>query len=215
MLKVHYFTFGPFAENTYLVYDDTTLDCAIIDPGCLSMHEENTLREFIQKNDLQPFIVLNTHCHIDHIYGNKFVTDTYQIPLWYHRTELPVMEAAQRVAVKYGLPQPAPSPTPHFIEAGDTITIGKHTLQTLFTPGHSPGSVSFYAPDDQFILSGDVLFEGSIGRTDFEGGNFDILKNSILTQLYTLPETVVVYPGHGQPTSIHREKYNNPFVRIK
>ena len=213
MTVVAEFTFNPFQENTYVLYDDTK-ECIIIDPGCFTPPEKEELRNFIESAELKPVRLINTHCHLDHIFGNKFVSETYNLPLEIHKGELPVLESAPMVCQNYGIPYPEPSPAPErFIEEGDIITFGNTSLKTYFTPGHSPASISFYCEASNFLIAGDVLFHGSIGRTDLPGGDFATLINSIKTQLFTLPDEVKVYAGHGPATTIGFEKNNNPFLQ--
>lgn len=206
-------TFNPFQENTYLVYDDTG-ECLIFDPGCFEGYEKEELAGAISKLQLKPVRLINTHCHIDHILGNHFVSEAYQLPLEIHEGELPVLQSAPQVAAMFGMPYPEPSPMPgRYIAEGEIISFGNTTLKALYTPGHSPASLSFYCEKDGFVIAGDVLFRDSIGRTDLPGGNFNTLAQSIKTQLYSLPDEVKVYPGHGPATTIGYERWNNPFVK--
>ena len=211
MIKVHSFTFNPFSENSYILSDETG-ECVIIDPGCHNSSEEQELRAYITENGLKPVKLLNTHCHVDHVFGNLFVAETWKLGLEMHPLDVPVLESFAKVCQMYGFqggPQPAPA---HFLEEGHAVVFGNSTLHILFTPGHSPGSVCFYSSADKFVIGGDVLFQGSIGRTDLPGGDFATLEKSIRTQLYTLPEDIKVYPGHGPATTIGYEKKYNPFV---
>lgn len=210
--SVAVFTFNPFQENTYVVYDETK-KCAIFDPGCFEQREKKELKAFIEDNGLEPVRLINTHCHIDHVFGNHFVSSTWGLDLEIHNGELPVLEAVPIISQLYGIPPGDPSPKPRkFIVEGEEITFGNTTLKALFTPGHSPASLSFYCHDSGFVIAGDVLFRESIGRTDLPGGDFDTLLNSIRTQLLTLDDEVVVYPGHGPATTIGHEKKFNPFL---
>lgn len=212
MLSVHKFTFNPIQENTYVLYAENG-DCCIIDPGCYFDDERNELLRFIQSKNLKPVYLLNTHCHLDHVFGNKFVSDTWQLPLYLHETEKMVLSFAPKSADMYGLPFENYNGEMKWLNPGNVIKIGDNELKVLFTPGHSPGSVSFYNEKDGYVISGDVLFSGSIGRTDLPGGDYDQLERSIKTELYTLPDETKVYSGHGGGTSIGFEKRNNPFVR--
>lgn len=211
-LELSSFTFNPFQENTYVLHDKTR-ECIIIDPGCSNHFEEQELKDFIEGKGLKPTMLILTHAHIDHVLGCKFVKDNWGIPMYMHRNEIPVLESTVRVGQMYGVPVTPPPAADYYLEAGDSFTIGEHEFKVLFTPGHSPGSISFYYAAQQLLISGDVLFNGSIGRTDLPGGNFDTLEESIKTQLYTLPDEVKVFSGHGPHTTIGREKRNNPFVR--
>ncbi|MCI5082940.1 MAG: MBL fold metallo-hydrolase [Saprospiraceae bacterium] len=212
MAEVLSFTFNPFQENTYIVYDDTK-NCVIFDPGCYTSEERQHLKEQILSLSLNPVRLINTHCHIDHVFGNAFVQREYGLDLEIHEGELPVLEAVPMVGQMYGIPIPDPSPAPaRFIEAGELIEFGNTTLKAIFTPGHSPASLSFFCEADRFLIAGDVLFEGSIGRTDLPGGDFDTLIRSIKEQLLPLGDDVIVYPGHGGATSIQAERLTNPFL---
>lgn len=211
MLTIKIFTFNPFYENSYILSDDSG-ECVIIDPGCHIPEEEQELVDYIQTNGLKPVKLLNTHCHVDHVFGNLFVSETWKLGLIMHKEDVPVLDSFAKVCQMYGFegkPQPEPA---QFIEEGDQIRFGNTTLDILFTPGHSPGSVCFYSKPDGIMVSGDVLFQNSIGRTDLPGGSLPTLENSIRTKLYVLPESVKVYPGHGPSTTIGWEKKNNPFV---
>lgn len=212
MITVKYFTFNSFEENTY-VLSDHTKECVIIDPGCHLAEEENELSAYIADNQLKPVKLINTHCHIDHVLGNWYVADTYSLDLYIHPADEVVLDSSSAVATMYGISM-TPSPrAAHFLNDGDLLKFGGSELQVRFTPGHSPGSISFYSPADKFVISGDVLFEMSIGRTDLPGGDFDTLMKSIAEKLMVLDDDVVVYPGHGRPTTIGRERKMNPFLR--
>ena len=212
MTHVQTFEFNPFAENTYLVWDDSG-ECAIFDPGCYTLEERDTLRQFIQEKNLRPVRLINTHCHLDHVFGNPFVVKTWGIGLEIHEGEWPVLERFEQVCQMYGVPFEGQQPIPtNFIEAGETLSFGNTKLKVLFTPGHSPASISFYCEEEDFVLAGDVLFLESIGRTDLPGGNFDTLIQSIRTQIFTLPDETLVYPGHGPATTVRHEQEYNPFL---
>lgn len=211
MLTIHYFTFGPFQENTYVLHDASG-ECVIIDPGCYTSTEQQELKDYITEKGLKPVYNLNTHCHVDHISGNRFVHDTYGLLPVIHKDDLVVLQSQERVCQMYGLNYD-PSPLPEkFIEEGDIISFGQSKLKVIFTPGHAPGHVVFYNEENKFVINGDVLFNGSIGRTDLPLGDFDTLAHSIRTKLYTLPNETVVYCGHGPSTTIAKEKKSNPFV---
>lgn len=214
MTKVAAFTFNPFQENTYILYDETN-ECVIIDPGCYEANEKVELIQFIQQNNLKPVRLLNTHCHIDHVFGNAFVASSYGLVLEIHEGEQVVLDLVPQVAKMYGIPYPEPSPAPsRYIADDELITFGNTILQTLFTPGHSPASISFYCKEAGFIIAGDVLFQNSIGRYDLPGGNFDVLMQSINNQLLMLDDNTVVYSGHGPSTTIGTEKKFNPFLQF-
>jgi len=211
-MQIKKFTFNYFSENTYVLYDETN-ECVIIDPGCCNRSEEMELQNFITTGGLNPVLLLNTHCHIDHILGNAFAANTWKISLQIHKEDLIVLNSGISVAAQYGIPY-QPSPLPEvFLEEGQTITFGNTVLDIVFTPGHSPGSICFINHKDKIVIGGDVLFQGSIGRTDLPGGNFETLANSIRTKLYTLPDDYVVFSGHGLETNTGVEKNTNPYVR--
>lgn len=211
MITIRSFTFNLYQENTFILHDESG-ECAIIDPGCSDGPEQDLLVRYIRENKLKPAILLNTHCHVDHVLGNKFVFDMYGLKPCFHKLEEALLHAAvyyaQAVGVRY---EPSP-PAERFLSEGETVSFGNSALKSLFTPGHSPGSLSFYSESQAFLIGGDVLFNGSIGRTDLPGGEFDTLIASIKNQLLTLPGPVKVYPGHGPETTIGFERLNNPFL---
>ena len=210
-LQVHSFTFNPFEENTYLVIAPGG-ECIIIDPGCFDEMERNELKSFIRDNQLTPVRLLNTHCHIDHILGNAFVAKAYNLGLEIHEGELPVLQAGMTVAGMYGIPyEPSPSPQ-SYLNEGEFVEIGGFKLEILFTPGHSQARRCFFHAEGGWLIGGDVLFYESIGRTDLPGGDHATLLKSIREKLFVLPNETIVYPGHGQETTVGYEKMFNPFV---
>ncbi|HEY2722172.1 MAG TPA: MBL fold metallo-hydrolase [Chitinophagaceae bacterium] len=213
MLTVKAFSFNPVEENTYILYNEKKL-CCIIDPGCYFPNEREELKEFIDKNALQPMLLINTHCHLDHVFGNKFVHDTWGLLLHIHEKEKPMLDLAPAAGQLWQLPFDNYNDELVYIKEGSVIKLGDDELNVRLAPGHSPGHVIFYNEPGGFAIVGDVLFNGSIGRTDLPGGNFEILINSIQTQLFTLPDETKIYPGHGQITTIGFEKMNNPFVKL-
>lgn len=213
MIKVHTFTFNAFQENTYLLVNELN-EGIIIDPGCYERQECLSLKDFIATHKINVILLLNTHCHIDHVLGVEFVKRTFGITLQTHQIETQVLKAVETYADVYGFQNYEKTTVDTFLAAGDLISFGNHTLKVLFTPGHSPGHIVFYSEKDNFVIGGDVLFKQSIGRTDLPGGDFETLIKSIHTQLFTLPDHTVVYPGHGEPTTIGFEKTNNPFCAI-
>ena len=213
MLTVKMFSFNPVEENTYVLYNEEK-QCCIIDPGCYFQEEREKLKEFIEKNALRPVLLLNTHCHLDHVFGNKFVHDTWNLSLHIHKKEKPMLDLAPASGQMWQLPFDNYEGELVYIQEGSVLKIGHDELNIFFTPGHSPGHVCFYNEESGFAISGDVLFSGSIGRTDLPGGDFDTLINSIQTQLFTLPDDTKIYSGHGPMTTIGSEKMNNPFVKL-
>ena len=213
MLNVQSFTFNPVQENTYLLYNEERL-CCIIDPGCYFASEEIELRNFIELHQLTPKYLLNTHCHLDHIFGNRFIHKTYGLVLQLHKLEKQVLELGPVSGQMWQLPFDNYDGDLKFIDESDKINLGNDELEILFTPGHSPGHICFYDRASRFLIGGDVLFNGSVGRTDLPGGDFATLEQSIKTKLYTVPEDVIVYPGHGDSTTIGDEMKTNPFVKM-
>lgn len=213
MTEVQVFEFNPFAENTYVVYDESG-DCVIFDPGCYAETERQALRSFIDKKKLRVVRLINTHCHLDHVFGNGFVHHIWSVLPELHRSELPVLERYPGVAqYMYGLTDIESSPMPErFLEAGEVLEFGNTRLDILFTPGHSPGSLSFWCRESGFVLAGDVLFFESIGRTDLPGGHQATLLKSIREELFRLPGETLVFPGHGPSTTIRHEREYNPFL---
>jgi len=212
MLTVTSFVFSPVQENTYVVHNESG-DCIIVDPGCYFGNERNELKEFIENGQLAPKYLLNTHCHLDHVFGNKFIHDTYGLTLHLHEKEKPLLEFAPTSGLSWGLPFDNYRGDLIFLREGEVIRLGDDELEVLFTPGHSPGHVSFWCKAQHFVLSGDVLFRQSIGRTDLPGGSFETLIQSIREKLFVLPDETVVYAGHGPETSIGAEKADNPFLK--
>jgi hydroxyacylglutathione hydrolase len=211
MIKVKIFTFSPIQENTYVLYNEFG-KALIIDPGCYSREEEQELSHFLSKNSLLPVQLINTHCHLDHVFGNKWVYETYQTPLFIHPDEEKMLQYAPISGEKWGLPFINYNGPLHFLNEGDTILLGNDALKVILTPGHSPASICFYCESQDFLIGGDVLFRESIGRTDLPGGDHNTLLNSIREKLFILPDKTTVYPGHGMPTTIGYEKTNNPFL---
>ena len=211
MLTIKSFEFSPIQENTYILYNEFN-DCIIIDPGCYFDAEKEELAAFIFSNNLVPKMLVNTHCHLDHVFGNKFVAEKYNLMLNIHEKEKPVLAFAPTSGLMYNMPFDNYSGDFNLINEGDTITMGKEELKVLLVPGHSPGSLAFYSIENKFVISGDALFKNSIGRTDLPGGNHEQLIKSIKEQLLTLPEETLVYSGHGPSTKIGDEKKNNPYL---
>lgn len=211
MARIANFTFNGFQENTLILYDDSG-ECVVVDPGCSTPAEEQELTDFVEDNDLNPVRLLNTHCHIDHIMGNAYLSKQWGLPLEAHRKEEPILAAGAQLAQAYALPyRPSPS-IQKFLEEYDVISFGNTTMQVLFVPGHSPGHIAFYNEPEKWIIGGDVLFRGSIGRYDLPGGDLETLMDSILGKMLTLPDEVTVYTGHGPSTTIGEERRTNPFI---
>lgn len=213
MIQIQTFTFNPFSENTYVVFDQTG-EGVVIDPGCYDAHEKTTLAKFIGDENIKIKYLLNTHCHIDHVLGNDFVKEKYKIPFLIHSKEEPVLKSVKAYAPSYGFAQYHEALPDQFLTEGDLVSFGKIVFQVLFLPGHAPGHIGFFHDESKSLFSGDVLFERSIGRTDLPGGDFNTLIKSIHQKIFTLPDDVVVYPGHGDPTTVGEEKISNPFCAL-
>ena len=215
MLKLESFVVNPFAENTYVVYDENTLECVIIDPGCSTTGEENQLFGFIDSHRLKPLMIINTHGHIDHVIGNAAVKKRYNIKVAAHPDTEADFAQAKRHAVWLGFrPEgEANVDLPDLdLKDGEIIKIGEGTLEVIFTPGHAQGSVSLYAEIEGWVFTGDALFCRSIGRTDLAGGNYEQLLKSIKERLFHLPDDTTVFPGHGESTTIFDEQRYNMFL---
>ena len=211
MANVIAFVNNPYQENTYILYDETG-ECAIIDPGMETAAEQNVVVNFIRDNKLKPMLLLNTHCHIDHVLGNKFIFDQYGLKPRFNEGERELLDAAIAYAPAMGIRYEAsPLPDEYLPETG-TVGFGNTILELIFAPGHSPAHLCFYDQTDNLLMGGDVLFKGSIGRTDLPGGSFTQLIDNIEQKLLTLPDECTVYPGHGPETTIGFEKLNNPFL---
>jgi glyoxylase-like metal-dependent hydrolase (beta-lactamase superfamily II) len=211
MIHVKILVFNPFRENTYIVSDETG-ECIIVDPGCENKKENEQLRSEIISSGLKPVQILNTHCHIDHILGDAFVKGLFSIPLLIHKLEIPLLNSSSQQRMIFGLEEGLTPEPDAFIDEGDMIRFGNTELEVLHIPGHSPGSIALVCHKEKIAFVGDVLFQGSIGRTDLPGGSFDSLIQNIREKLLTLDPETVVYPGHGPATTISTEISSNPFL---
>ncbi len=212
MLKISLLTYNDFQENTYLITNEKN-ECWIVDPGMYYPNEKKRFEARISELGLVPKAIINTHAHIDHVFGVQFVKDTYGIGFGLHKQDVSVLDYAVSSAAVFGLDfESAPVPD-FFIPDNAPLTLGDDEVYVYHCPGHSPGSIVFYYAPGNWAIGGDVLFQGSIGRTDLPGGDFDTLIHSIREKLFKLPDNVVVYPGHGPSTSIENERKNNPFCR--
>lgn len=212
MITIKTFTFNPYQENTYLLIDEAK-NCIIIDPGMHTNAEQQELKTFIQDNQLTPKMLLNTHCHIDHVLGNHFVYETWGLMPLFHEGEVPVLVRVENYAPQMGFRYDT-SPIPEeFINDNQILKLGEHDILSILAPGHSPAHLCYFIKDQNILIGGDVLFLNSIGRTDLPGGDHQTLLNSIKNRIYTLPDETIVYPGHGPSTTIAHEKATNPFVR--
>ena len=203
MISIKRFEFNPFRENTYVISDDTG-ECLIMDPGCQEPEEQDLLLAYFEENDLKPVKIVNTHCHIDHILGTAFLHD----PL-----EKPLLTASIAQGEFFGLEVQTPPEPTDYLNEGDTVTFGKSMFEVIHIPGHSPGGIVLLNKEQQCMFTGDVLFQGSIGRTDLPGGDYDSLVNSIRQKLLLLDPEIRVFPGHGPDTTIGIENQSNPFFQ--
>ncbi len=211
MITIKRFIFNPFQENTYLLYDETN-ECLIVDPGCYEDFEKQEFSGFIAQNKLKPVKLVNTHSHIDHILGNNFIINKYNIGLEIHREGKEFHNASKDHGLAFGMIIDKPIEPSGFLEDNSIINFGNSTLEVLYTPGHVDGHICLLSHEQKFVIVGDVLFQMSIGRTDLPTGDYDLLMNSIRDQLMVLPDDYIVYPGHGHETTIGYERMNNPFL---
>lgn len=211
MLNIKSFVFSPIQENTYLLYNEFK-HCIVIDPGCYFDAEKEELTQYIEKSGLAPKKLLNTHCHLDHVFGNKYVAEKYGLTLQLHKAEEAMLEYAPTSGLMWNMPFDNYQGKLSFLAEGDTIKLGEDELKVILAPGHSPGSICFYCAKQSFIISGDVLFNRSIGRSDLPGGDHDTLIKSIQEKLFILPPETKVYSGHGPVTTIGEEKSENPYL---
>lgn len=213
MISIQTFTFNPFQENSYILWDNTK-ECVIIDPGCYGEDEQEQLLSFIRNKELKPVKLLNTHCHIDHILGNKIVAETFNLALEANEKEVEILEGSPKWALKYGIVGDVSPKIGKFLNEGDQVQFGNSVLDIVFVPGHSPGSIAFISHSNKFIIGGDVLFQGSFGRYDLPGGDVYVLAKSIQTKLFVLPDDYIVHAGHMGTTTIGIEKKTNPILGV-
>ncbi len=217
MLHIKQFAFNPFAESTFVVFDETSREAAVVDPGMASEAERSRLDTFIRDNKLKITQIINTHLHVDHCFGANYVRSRYGVPVKANKADAFLGESVAAQTRTFGVipsdGQPAGVAIDEPLNDGDTIKIGSDSLKVLHVPGHSPGSIALYSADGRFVITGDALFQGSIGRTDLPGGSMDQLIRSIRTKLLILPDDTLVLPGHGPATTIGDEKKYNPFLR--
>jgi glyoxylase-like metal-dependent hydrolase (beta-lactamase superfamily II) len=211
MLHIKSFTFNPFQENTYLIYDESG-DAILVDPGCYEVEEQLDLLDFITEKKLKVNQLINTHCHVDHVLGNFWAKKTFSLPLGIHHNEIPVLKSVEVYGPNYGFKDYQSTDADYFLKEGGQLLVGKESIEILFVPGHAPGHLVFYHKSSNQAIVGDTIFRGSIGRTDLPGGNHMLLLSKIKSELLTLPEETVLFPGHGPSTTVKHEKSTNPFV---
>lgn len=211
MISVKKFVFNPFQENTYLLYDQSG-DCIVIDAGNYQQKENEQLHLFLKEKSLYPVRLINTHGHVDHILGNSWFLEVFGLQTEMHRSDEPLLKGAKEYGQIFEIDLDTPPPVGNYLKDGDRIDFGNSSVTSIHIPGHSPGSLVFYNKEQAFVIAGDVLFQGSIGRTDLPGGDYPTLITSISEKLLTLDDKVVVYPGHGDQTTVGNEKRFNPFL---
>ncbi len=212
MITIQDFCFSAFQENTYVLYNELK-EAIIIDPGCYTRIEEKILSDFIRKENLTPTLLLNTHCHLDHVFGNNYVSETYGLTAHIHPNEQIVLDRLPEAAAKWGAPTEAYKGPIQYIQEGEIIPLGNDAFKVLLTPGHSPGSVCFYHVEQDFMIGGDLIFKDGVGRTDLPGANPQDLIKSIREQIFPLPDSLTIYSGHGPVTTWGREKEHNPYIK--
>lgn len=213
-MKVARFEFSLFGINTYVVYDLESRECAIIDPAMMGEREQQAMDNFISKNSLKVVDIINTHLHVDHAVGNAYASEQYKAPVLAHKDDEFLGNSIQQQALMFGIPEKMSQfSISQYLNDGDVVKIGKGELDVIHIPGHSPGSIVLYDKADGFVIAGDVLFSGSIGRSDLPGGNGHQLVEGIRNKLLPLPDSTVVYPGHGPVTTIGKERRDNPFLK--
>ncbi len=211
-MQLQKFVFSPFQENTYVIWDEIIRETYIIDPGCFNSNEEEILRQYVESNNLSVSYLINTHCHIDHVFGNVFVLEKWKPEFIAPEKDVPLLKMVVEQGKQFGI-EVKPSPDPNeFITEDMVLNLNGTELRFLFTPGHTPGEYSIYIPEENLCITGDVLFRGSIGRTDLWGGDFETLMHSIKTKLLVLPDSTTIYPGHGESSTILQEKTHNSFL---
>ncbi len=209
-MKIYKLVFSPIEVNTYILAASSG-DCAIIDCGCYDREDEEKFERFIKEKKLKPVLLLNTHCHLDHVFGNNFILQKYGLKTFSHEfDEINRIDAVQHAKL-FGLSMENPPEPAGFLKDNQIVTFDETRLKALHVPGHTAGSLAFYVEESGIVFTGDALFSGSIGRTDLTGGDYDTLISSITNKLFVLPPTTVVYPGHGESTSIEKEMKSNPY----
>lgn len=209
-MEVYKFVFNPIDANTYVITDRSG-DCAVIDCGCYDQGEFGELNSFLLEKKLRPVLLLNTHCHLDHIFGDIYMLGAYNLRAFCHREDIPNRSYARTHAGFFGLIMEDPPEPQGYLSDGQIVSFGETELKVIHVPGHSAGSVAFHCEKEDVVFSGDTLFAGSIGRTDLPGGDFETIINSIRNRLFTLPGNTIVYPGHMEDSSIGMERDTNPF----
>ncbi len=214
-MKIKQFVFNPFGVSSFIIYDSESKAAIAIDPGMLNSAEQKEFDSYIAENNLKLTQIVNTHLHLDHCFGNNYVRDKYGIKVAAHPDDAFLGNSLAEQASRFGIRLTGIDTKADIdieLKDGDNIEVGAHTLKVLHVPGHSPGSIALYCAEGDFVIAGDVLFKGSIGRTDLQGGNLDTLLDSIHSRLMTLPDSTNVLPGHDRFTTIGAERATNPYI---
>ncbi len=211
MITIQHFTFNELEVNSFVLSDPSGA-CIIVDPGCKIPFQQDKLKNYINSRRLKPTAIVLTHGHFDHVAGTAWARREFGCPMRMHRDDLFLVKDAVQHASLFGIMLETPPEPDGFLEEGDTVTFGEASVSILHVPGHSPGSICLYSAGDRLLICGDVLFRGSIGRTDLFGGDHDLLIRGILEKLVKLPGDTVVWPGHGPETTIETESVTNPFL---
>jgi glyoxylase-like metal-dependent hydrolase (beta-lactamase superfamily II) len=211
MIEIKKFVFSAFGVNGFVLFDETG-ECILVDTACVSNEEKKQLETFIAEKHLTPAMLVNTHLHVDHVLGNNYLCGKYNIGFYAHKDGLPLLEMAPQYSAMFGFNIESVIGPTEFLEEGDVVKFGNSKLKVIYTPGHADGSICLISDANKFVITGDVLFANSIGRTDLPTGDFELLRNSIYQKLFTLPGEYQVLPGHGPETTIGHEKLNNPFL---
>ena len=212
-MDIKTFHFNPIMVNTYILSDETG-EAVIVDPGNCRMYEDEQIRDYVNAKKLKIKYIINTHPHIDHIAGNPWCVSEYQAELLMHEAGMPIYNKSFAYAAAFGLEvsgMPAPD---RFLKEGDEVAFGNQWLTVLYTPGHCDGSICLYNFDNQFVITGDLIFELSVGRSDLPTGSESLLLRSIREKILTLPDEVKLFPGHGDPTTVGKERRQNPFLTV-
>lgn len=213
-MKVTRFVFNPFGENTYIIYDPVSREAAVVDPGMTDDRERQALDGYVTREGLKITHLINTHMHLDHIFGNGYVREKYGVKVEANPADAPLGENAPEQARRFGMLYPVePSQVEIELHDGDSFRLGDEEVKVIGVPGHSPGGIALYCPESGFVLTGDSLFDSSIGRTDLPGGDHGTLVRAVRERLLTLPPQTVVLPGHGGETTVGAELRSNPYVR--
>ena len=213
MIQIESIEFNAFQVNTYLVWDEEG-KCLVVDPAFYTDEEKSSFDNLISEKELNVAGQINTHCHVDHVLGVQYIKEHYGCPVRAHSADSGLLTNAPVMGDVFGLTVEPISGIDQTIDDNEIVLIGNLSLQSIYVPGHSPGSLAYYSNEGGFVITGDALFQGSIGRTDLPGGDYDQLIKSIKSRLLILPPETVVYPGHGSPSTIGHELTDNPFLTM-